>query len=606
MIEIVKTFARSVPEQVKTFSRKSDVVKNITTQIIIDSPPEPVVITHFVVIGQSQAGGYNNQPALTTSPVTGVRTLTSGPLDPNVAGSLVALVEGDTFSDTNGPAATANVETIATSMAQQLKTWRGGEYLVTVHAKGGTTIQELSEGGSSGQYEEAIQAIARVKTLVEAEGKVYNCHLIFFHGGTGGTGYEAAVEAMYANFLADVKPTYTTQANVYMFTHQQRPIGSPDYGIAQYNASKDVPNIIMVGPEYALSIADFTAVGVAYQGDAVHLTAHGTRYLGMLWARAINKTLTSPAFEPLELDIANAVYNGTNKITVPILNGVGAISKTSNAGIEVYSNTTAAILASTTAVVGTDLEITLTTQPLGQHSLTIRTGLTANGALKDSSASVDIPSFNGSTGSPYNLDKYMVRALYNITVFFPVNLLLNFGGPNAAADPAVSGTISIWDSTESTSNETYTIQGSVQIIAVNTVSNYWGFESAGIDNKAGTQTVTGTNFYANAVLANFWFVENRSAGVRLQGLNPAKTYTIKCAGLRSGTATLRQTNYTIGGTTILKTSNRSGTASVYTTDAENAVFSNISPDVNGHVLITVAVANATQFGYLNALEITEN
>lgn len=90
----------------------------------------------------------------------------------------------------------------------------------------------------------------------------------------------------------------------------------------------------------------------------------------------------------------------------------------------------------------------------------------------------------------------------------------------------------------------------------------------------------------------------------LNGLNPAKLYTIRLAGLRTGTATLRETIYTIGGVSITKTSNRSGTAAVYTTDAENAIFTDIVPNGSGEILITVE-DNNTQFGYLNALQLTE-
>lgn len=52
-------------------------VGNSGDQLSGGTPSQPIV-THFVMIGQSQLGGYNNQPALTTNSVTGVSTLTNG------------------------------------------------------------------------------------------------------------------------------------------------------------------------------------------------------------------------------------------------------------------------------------------------------------------------------------------------------------------------------------------------------------------------------------------------------------------------------------------------------------------------------------------------
>lgn len=560
--------------------------------------PDPNLLIHFVVLGQSQAGGYNNAPALTTVGDVDITTLTDGPVDVDVEGDLITCVEGDTFSATGGPAATPNIETIATSFAQQLKVFAGGgRYCATVHATGGTTIQALSLGGSSGRFEEAIDAIARVKAIADTNGWTYNCHLIFFHGGTGdnvGDTYKNKVIALYDDFLAAVKPTYTGQDQVYMFTHQQRPIGTPDYGIQQYEASKDNPNIIVIGPEYTTT----------YQGDGIHITNHGTRYLAMLWSRAVNRKLFGSGFLPLELDIDNASFDGTDTITVPVLNAIGALSGTSNYGIEVFNNTTSAVIASTATIDGGDINVTLGAVPVGEHDLTIRTGLTANGLLHDSSGAVDVPSFNNASAQPYDTDKYMVRAEYDVTVFFPVNLILNFGG--VAADPEVSGTISIWRQLKSAVDVDMgdiSDGGGVHFIFKNTASNYWGFTTTQ-DQISGNNAVTGANLFDNDVVANFWFVENKFGEGRINGLNPSKLYTMTLAGMRI-TATTRITIFTIGATSIIRVTNNSSGDSPLNDPAQLAVFSDLSPDGVDNGITFRVEDDDTQFGYLCVCQIEE-
>src|ERR1700749_4717110 len=85
----------------------------------------PTTLYYFPILAQSQGGGYNASPALTTVANSNVKTLTNGPIDVNTSGSLIDSVEGDTFSDTGGPAPTPDVETIATSFAQQLRLFAG-------------------------------------------------------------------------------------------------------------------------------------------------------------------------------------------------------------------------------------------------------------------------------------------------------------------------------------------------------------------------------------------------------------------------------------------------------------------------------------------------
>lgn len=557
-------------------------------------------LVYLPILGQSQAGGYNASPALTTGSVSNVYTLTSGPIDCNPAGNLIALVEGDTFSDTliggGGPGATANVETIATSMCQQLNTYTNDvhfKYASTIHATGGTTIQQLMNGGGSGQYEELIVCTARMKTLADANGWAFNTHLVFFHGATGDnvtTTYKAKLQQLYTDWVASIA-SYTTQTNKYLFTHQQRPAGTPDYGQQQFEQSLTNTSIVVVSPEYK----------AAYQGDAIHLTNHGERYMAMNWARAINKKLTS-SFVPMQLDITNATVNAAGTvITVPFLGTTGTISGTTNLGTQLFSSTTSAIIATTAAITSGNLVLTITAvdkMPIGSHNLLIRTGVAANGEMHDSST--DTPAFNDTGGSPYVLQKYIVRAEAAKTLVFPVNAILSFGG--TGSQPGVTTIYEIWDDSKATTTEIYTLQGNVALHALNTASNYWGFTASG--SKSGTQASSGTNIYPNTYLTDFWFVENKNVDNKIVGLNPAKTYTIKFGGLRTGTATLRTTIITIGGTSISKTSNCSTSTACFPLEANKHVFNGVAPNGSGEITFNVN-QNSTQFGYVNVIEIIQ-
>lgn len=184
-----------------------------------------------------------------------------------------------------------------------------------------------------------------------------------------------------------------------------------------------------------------------------------------------------------------------------------------------------------------------------------------------------------------------------------LDLLLNFGGN--VADPAVSGTYSVWDTTVSLTNEEYPISGGVSLTAINTATNYWGFLNQA--TKAGNQTLTGTNLFPNAVLQNYWFTETSAVAVRVNGLNPSKTYKLIYAACRTGVAGNRQTAVTVDSNTITKIANRAGTAGVFTAESECVVFTGITPSGSGQIVINVDDNNGdgTTFAYLNALQIIE-
>jgi len=389
----------------------TSIFRNITSFKNFKKPN--TFLYYFPILGQSQAGGFQTAPSLTTTGSDYVKTLTSGPIDVSLSGSLINSVEGDTFSDTNGGGTSSNVETIATSFGQQLRAFRGSIpadfYVVSVHARGGETIQALAKGGSTARYEEITASVQNVKNICDTLRYNLIVHPIFLHGGTGdnvGTTYKDKLLNLYTDFNDDIKGI-TGQQDLYLFTHQQRIIGSPDYGIQQYEASVTQSNIVVVGPEYPLLLG--LGGGISYQGDMVHWRNHGTRYMGQMWSQAVYSKLFGSGYGPLELiPTSHSVDSG--KLVIPINNVEGELSINSKGGIQVSSGSN---LITTQSLSGSNLVIEFNTPLSGPHVFSVSTGLTVSGSIKSISSFTS--SFLDSSSVPYPLDKYMVRAIYSVS-----------------------------------------------------------------------------------------------------------------------------------------------------------------------------------------------
>jgi hypothetical protein len=586
-------------------------------------PTNQVTLLYMPILGQSQAGGYNASPALTTVADGVCKTLTAGPIKPNTStGVFINIVEGDTFSDTGGPAATPNVETMATGAAQQLKQYlisdnsipNSGNFrtAATVHAFGNRAIQDLMKGGNTGCYEELVAAVVQVKALCDTNGWQLIVYPFLFHGGNGDnvtTTYQAKVEKLYQDLVTDLMPSLS-QNELTLYCIQQRLVGTPDFGTQIYAATVANPNIKIASAQYP----------VKEQGDAIHLTNYAERHLGMFAARAIYREIKE-GYRHLDLDVNNASFNRTTmELRIPVLNGkygAAGLQIVATGDIQVISNTTSQTISVSVAPEVIDethanLVLTFPSTIVGQHNLTLKTAITStmNGSLasphiRDSSNDFDPVAFVDENAAPYVMDKFLVRGTWDFNVRFPVNALIRFGG--AGTDPGVPNTFVVWDNIRSFVDVETVLQGNFKITAVNTATNYWGFTGTAV--KGGSQSITGTNYYPNAVMANYNFLEGKNGGQKLGGLDPNRLYDVRTAGCRTNTPGDRKTSSTIGGITITKQSNRPGPGvdSVYTTDAENAVFQNVAPNAQGEITITFAPAgtDGTNFGYLNAIQVTE-
>ncbi len=389
-----------------------------------------ITVHHFVVLGQSQAGGYNSSPALTTSGVSNVLTLQDGPLEVNNSGNLVQLTEGDTFNSTGGPAPTSNVETIATSLGQQLDDFVNNKhfrYVVTIHASGGKTITQLSKGGSTGLFEEAISSVSRVKTICDSNGWKYKVHLIWMHGGTGNnspTPYGDQFVDLINDFRTDVIPHLHSEqdtSQVHVFADQQRLVGSPDYSIQLHEKASKYSNVHISHSRYR---AD-------YQGDNIHITSHGERYEGVMFARSIYSELFSSGWE--ELRLGTPSFDGVSKFTIPVLGASGAVQGSGNFGIQLWNDTDSQNESFTGVINGSNLELTLSSPHLsGTKNYEIRVKQGGTGELYDSSSEVFM--FNDGSASPYDPKKYIVRhtvyAIATVDQDAPTDILLSSSSIN--------------------------------------------------------------------------------------------------------------------------------------------------------------------------------
>jgi hypothetical protein len=551
-------------------------------------------LIHLVIIGQSQAGGYNNAPSLTTVTDSEVLTLTSGPLDSNTStGVFIPCAEGDTY-DNGG--ASSNVETMSTSLGQQLKSFVGGSnyrYCITVHYHGGSSIQNLSNGGTNAAngYDAAILAVNRVKTLSDAEGWVYQTHMIFTHGGNGLNPYGTDFATLVSDWRTDITTAYSGTSHI--FCDQQRVIGTPDYGIQLYTQSIANKHVLLARQDQ-----------VAIQGDGIHITNHGTRHLAMYYAKGIYDVLFGSGFTPLTIDTASATFNGVDKLIFPILGYTGTITIDSNPTIEIES----VAATGTWAVNGSSIEYTITsTIPDGTKTVDIIGGL-----ITDSRSNTGII-FNDGGALPYEIPNSLIRNNYTVNLTFLQRVLINYSGTtNVVSSPDSNArywnNITSNDTNKNASTAGYTFGSNIVDtdntstgITFEVVTPIDGdyFDQAGRNEGGGTISTVGE--YVTPSAYDSWFSypnADQVGGVWNYGsLSASKTYTFKFWGTRAAT-----------GTRAIDIATDSGFSDVQTYTSDN----NITQSTNAEFTITGVTSQSfyirstsggNDFGYISVVDI---
>lgn len=311
-------------------------------------------------------------------------------------------------------------------------------------------------------------------------------------------------------------------------------------------------------------------------------------------------SITFPSVGSTTLDISWTVGNGSDRIVLM------------HSGSAVDANPIDDTTYTASTVFGSGTEVGTSNYVVYKgtgNSVTV-TGLTAGTTYH-----VRVYEFNGGLGGEKYLTDTVTGNPNSQATNSLFSALYNFGG--AGTDPAVSGSISVWDESKSTTNEDYGVLGSngVTVIAVNgtaggppTLSDanqYWGWKS-GNTVKAYSQTLTGTNVLDNNMLNSYWFADSSEAGIRFEDL-PNGTYTVEVYSLRTGTATTRTTQVSWnGGSTKDIVANDSDTADVLATKVDldhYAIFTGIV--ITDGVLYGLFDPLTTTYCYLNAIQITQ-
>lgn len=369
---------------------------------------------HIWTIGASQSGARNSDPSLSSVSMTDVVTLTNGPLSPDDTGVFIPLVEGDTYDQDEVPQSRSDVESQATGLGQQLKTLLNdnSKVCVTIHYRGGTSLQRLSQGGdeSAFGYDQIVSTSNRVKVLADAEDKIYVPIFVIFPSGSGANPYDTALTNIITQVRAGIAANYIGEVQVIL--NQPRITGSPDIGLDCYDIANSISGVHLGQPYKDVLLPS------EIQGDNIHITNHGGRKIGIYNAIALYSIITNGSFEPLDINLSNVTYS-SDVITVPILNNIGVLQGSGDFNTTVYDADAAQFIGGTWAVNGSSIEFTITSnKPSGSTNIEIRTGQ-GTGSLKDSRSNSGVI-FNAANASPYPIENYIVRYNHEKALTFEV------------------------------------------------------------------------------------------------------------------------------------------------------------------------------------------
>lgn len=404
-----------------------------------------IQLVHLFVIGASQAGGFNASPSRTlTNP--DVLTLTDGPLDANVTtGVFVPLSGGDTYDNDAVPQTYTNVETSVLAAGHQLRALAGSNVRVcgTIHYRGGTTLQDLSQGGAQSAfgYDDLTAAVARVHTLATANDWSYVPYMIIESSGiTTQNPYNTALQNLISQVRAFVTPTYFSGTLQVCMT-QPRIAGTPDLGIQVEEVAQADANAVTNYPRRdALLTSEILP-------DNIHPTNFGQGRMGVYTAYAAFDDLFGAGYTPLTLTTFNSLVPGTNQLLVPTLGSEGALQGTGDFNIPVFDTTNSTQLTGTWSVDTTNLRFDISgTPPRGAVNIEFRAGQ-GTGTLTDSRSNADVI-VNAADMSPYSIVKPVIRANYTTAITFPDfvsqvvwrrNMTQLAGGRNVAGWPDFIG-----------------------------------------------------------------------------------------------------------------------------------------------------------------------
>ncbi len=564
--------------------------------------PTSVTLIHSLMIGASQSGGYNSDPSLTSTGLDSVYTLTDGPLAPDVDGTFITLVEGDTYNQDAVPQTYTDVETAASGLGHSLynlitENQDESQYRVCVthHYRGGTSLQQLSKDGTQAEFgfNEAVASIKRVKELCDSLGWNYLPQLNVWVSGSGANPITDALDEIITDFR-DTIPTYYS-GTLKALILQPRVTGSPDFGPQCYEYTLTDSNSKVIGP-----VRDFVLSGEV-QGDGIHLTNHGERRVGIYYGYAIYEDIFGSGYGPLELDSANVFYDAANtRIGIPTINADGVLQGTGDYNIVLYDVTNSATMSGTWSTSNDTLYFTMSFPgQTGDTEIEIRAGQ-GTGTLTDSRSNADVI-YNAGDSNPYDIYKPLVRYTYTATVPFPdFTTLDNTYQINLTkTSTSVSGWINFYGDEGPymfINSETWTVGDGITLVNAGS-----GWLPGGTN---GTSTGDDSGAYPDDVLDEYW-AGSGGAGdwLEFRGLDRNKRYEIDFLAARAAAGNPTRTHdYSVVGATTQDQLNNSDLNDYNVSDNTSNVanVTKMQPDSNGYIRITDTPVGDT-FWRMNAI-----
>lgn len=381
-------------------SLQASTINTIAAKRITDLVPEKpgdysAEINHIISYGQSLSIGQSSAPIQTLSQLhdsvmftAGVRAMGgAGTVAENHA-SFVPLIEasGSLGFETPCGQAAAQIKNLIESENGLVYTDHTYKILGSAAGQTATVISGLQKGG--GPYANLIADVTYGLANAVASAQTYQMQAILWSQGESdmGTGttyaaYLAAMENLYQNLNSDIKALVgPLQPDIKFICYQTSFLGNTPatVALAQLQASKNNPNIIIAGPNYFIERV----------GDGVHLTGPGSGMLGAYYGLVYKRVLVDgKAWKPLSpLTIKRQGKILLIKFNVPVrpLNlDTVLYSEQSNSGFSLVDEGGAAISVTSVSIAGPDTVKIVADAPLSA-GCKVRYGYNNGGNLRDS------------------------------------------------------------------------------------------------------------------------------------------------------------------------------------------------------------------------------
>lgn len=267
-------------------------------------------------------------------------------------------------------------ETHLETLANRFMSQSGQRSIAVSTGVGGATIEQLARGGTP--YFNTMQAIRSVYEIVSSLGWDLRVVMTFDHGeandGNTRLAYKTKVLQLYDDFAADIK-MITRQSDFHMFAMQTSALNQSQIPLAQWDASKERPNIHLVGPAYQNPYSDAvhpTSIGYTYRGDEYYDAVKTVLVDGLPWV----------PLQPVSVSRTNAEISilfeglvGSPVLETTIVPDVGV-----GKGLEYTDGSGAPPTITAVAAIAGGFKITLSATPTGANKV-VRAAYTRPGTL---------------------------------------------------------------------------------------------------------------------------------------------------------------------------------------------------------------------------------